>query len=1261
MEFHVSREARDRYGVGEALFSLTGNVVLADFRATRDVARRMNAARDLTSHPELAVQPGQLNAMGLIDEILHHVSALYREQRSASALEAALTALEARLGREAVAATLQAFVERFPPTDVYRGDLDARAWLSGRTDGLPNREVALEELAHLWLANVNPAFTPFRELFDDTALARDTDYPELIEALGAFFASQPPFGPEQQSLVAMLRSPAVASPDSLPGQLRYIRERWGLLLEGRFGGRLALSLDVLSEEDRALWLRFHGADESAALSMGQRVGVYQFGDQELEPERFSRDRDWMPRVVLLAKSTYVWLDQLARQYQREIRRLDQVPDEELDRLARWGFTGLWLIGLWERSRASERIKKLRGNPDAVASAYSLLDYRIADDLGGEAAFSDLRERAWRRGIRLASDMVPNHMGIDSNWVVEHPDWFISLDQPPFPSYAFGGPDLSADSRVGIWIEDHYYDNSDAAVVFRREDRATGANRFVYHGNDGTSMPWNDTAQLDYLNPEVREAVIQTILAVARRFPVIRFDAAMTLAKKHFQRLWFPEPGSGGAIPSRAEHGMTRAEFDEHMPAEFWREVVDRVAAEAPDTLLLAEAFWLMEGYFVRTLGMHRVYNSAFMNMLRDEENANYRSVMKNTLEFDPEILKRYVNFMNNPDERTAIDQFGSSDKYFGVATLMATMPGLPMFGHGQVEGYAEKYGMEFRRAYWDERPNEWLVARHEREIFPLLHRRHLFAEVRDFLLYDLVDPSGNVNEDVFAYSNRSGGERSLVVYHNRYAEARGWIRDSVAYAVKGSGDEHVPVRRTLGEGLGLTSEDRYYCAFRDLRTGLEYLRPSRELCERGMYVELGAYRCHVFVDVREVRDDTGLYGELARQLGGEGVASLDAALRDLALRPVQEPVAALVAGDVLRRLLAARQDAAEAGRAPVADPILDEVERLGRAAIEAAARVSGTWVDAGPIATEMRGRLNVILGLPGLSAAGNGPEGRGELPQAPDDGTDGTAHAGEPSATAGDQETAATDDRVSPDVDGAAAPAGTAVGTPPGVGDTSPGVGGTSPVGGAGPGGPDAPAGPDASGRTFLAAAARLRADFPDDLPTWAVLLDWALLAPIGRAAGADGPGRSRGWLDDWNLARDAANGLRDLGLDEPSVGRVLDTLRVVLALPDASSVRALAGGAGAVRGVAESRARAWFTDPVVSRFLGVNQYGGVTWFDRDGFGRLVRWSFLLDVVELRLILPADEAFRAAVAAAFDVAVGLDRASGESGYQVARLMDLVAG
>ncbi len=68
------------------------------------------------------------------------------------------------------------------------------------------------------------------------------------------------------------------------------------------------------------------------------------------------------------------------------------------------------------------------------------------------------------------------------------------------------------------------------------------------------------------------------------------------------------------------------------------------------------------------------------------------------------MLKRFVNFMSNPDEQTAIEQFGDGDKYFGVCTLMATLPGLPMFAHGQVEGLREKYGMEFRRAYWNETP-----------------------------------------------------------------------------------------------------------------------------------------------------------------------------------------------------------------------------------------------------------------------------------------------------------------------------------------------------------------------------------------------------------------------------------------------------------------------------------------------------------------------------------------------------------------------------
>jgi hypothetical protein len=965
-EFHVAREARDRYQFDETLFSLSGNVLFTNFHAVRIFAQKMNDRRDLVRFPEQTVKAGQINAMGLIDEILHIIVEQFRDQRNPQVMGQALAWLQARYGQEAVNETLRRFTDRYPPVAVYRGDIDAASYLNGTTGGIPHRQVVLEEMVSLWLANMNPAYSPFLELFDDTALKKETAYREIIAGLGEFFLSQPFFGPENENLIELLRSPAVAVPHSLTGQLAYILEKWGYLL-GRHLYRLLGGLDLIKEEEKG---------GGGTGGMVGRAQVYHFAGQELELERFSPDRDWMPCLVLLAKNAYVWLDQLARRYKREIRRLDQVPDEELDMLARWGFSGVWLIGLWERSRASQRVKQLCGNPEAVASAYSLYEYDIASDLGGDQAYQNLRDRAWHRGIRLASDMVPNHMGIDSRWVIEHPDWFVSLDYSPFPAYRFSGPDLSSDPRVGVFIEDHYYSRSDAAVVFKRVDRWTGSEKYIYHGNDGTSMPWNDTAQLDFLNPQVREAVIQTILHVARKFSVIRFDAAMTLARKHYQRLWFPEPGTGGAIPTRSEHGLTRDAFLARMPEEFWREVVDRVAREVPDTLLLAEAFWLMEGYFVRTLGMHRVYNSAFMNMLKNEENANYRCVIKNTLEFDPEILKRFVNFMNNPDEQTAVAQFGKGDKYFGVCTMMATLPGLPMFGHGQIEGFTEKYGMEYRRAYWDEQADGDLIRRHEREIFPLLRRRHLFAEASRFFLYDLETPEGYVNEDVFAYSNASGDERVLVLYHNKFATARGWVRNSVGYAGRTSkGEERALMRTDLATALGLHKHDNVFSIFRDHVTGLEYIRDNKELSEKGLYVELQAYKCHVLLDFRQVQDNEWhQYAHLAAYLDGRGVPRVDEALKEIFLGPIHHPFKELVNAPGFRQL---HEAVVTYPQAPPPQSLLDSVERKMVHMLHAMKQFSHGGGNEGAIAHEVRQRLEAGLYLPVL-------ESRYELPALPD-------------------------------------------------------------------------------------------------------------------------------------------------------------------------------------------------------------------------------------------------------------------------------------
>jgi glycosidase len=981
MEFHIARKARERYGFVESLFSWNGNVILADISACRTFAHRMNQMREVGKHPELAVHAGQLFAMGLIDEASHALMARYRRQFDPEVMTSALDWFGAQVGTDNLDKLLLAFVQQFPGQSVLRGHETPAQWLAGRTGEMPHRAAALEELLLLWSANRNPAFRSFEELFEDRTLAEKTVYRKVTARMPEYFATRPLIPlPDAKplSLLDLLWAPTAGSPQSLSEQLELIRRLWKPLLGDSLERFLLMAGEILREEELAIWMQFNPQAVQAreAAERHRQTGQQQWpafaGQSEVpdftgethEYEKFSPDTAWMPGAVLIAKSTYVWLAQLSRKYGRHIGRLDEIPDADLAEIAHRGINSLWLIGVWERSRASRTIKQLCGNRDAVASAYSLFDYRIADDLGGEAAYVRLRDRAYHHGIRLASDMVPNHMGIDSPWVVEHPEWFISRWDSPYPAYSFEGPDLSHDGRVEIKIEDHYYEQSDAAVVFRRRDKATGETRYIYHGNDGTSFPWNDTAQLDYLNPAVREQVIQTILHVARLFPVIRFDAAMTLAKRHFHRLWFPGPGSSGAIPSRAEFGMNQAEFDRHMPHEFWREVVDRVAAEVPGTLLLAEAFWLMEGYFVRTLGMHRVYNSAFMIMLRDEDNAKYRSVIKNTLEFDPDIMKRYVNFMSNPDERTAIDQFGKGDKYFGAAILMSTLPGLPMFGHGQIEGFTEKYGMEYRWPRYQEDPDPWLVQRHEREVAPLLKRRWLFAESAHFLLYDFFHPNGSVNEDVFAYSNRTGGERALVVYHNRYADAHGTIDFSAAFADKGSGQLR---QRRLAEGLGLSGDRNAVIAWRDSITSLEYLRRAGDLYDRGLTLSLSAYRCHVFLDWHELYSTAEKpWDRLADWLNGRGVRSLDEELVNLELKPVHDALRSFLDPGLVRHFA----DVADRGPHPVGGSRAVGVERAVKVERQRTEFLKDAWARAEALLGVTQSAYSARLRQDGLPVPG---------------------------------------------------------------------------------------------------------------------------------------------------------------------------------------------------------------------------------------------------------------------------------------------------
>ena len=310
-------------------------------------------------------------------------------------------------------------------------------------------------------------------------------------------------------------------------------------------------------------------------------------------------------------------------------------------------------------------------------------------------------------------------------------------------------------------------------------------------------------------------------------------------------------------------------------------------------LLLAEAFWMLEGYFVRTLGMHRVYNSAFMHMLRDEDNAGYGRVPRRTLWSWTRRSSSGKSLHERP--RTRRPPSSSSARATSTSAWPRSWPPSPV---SRCSATASSRASR--------RSTGWSSAGRRRTSTPTSGwspvtsarscrcstTARTSAEAQDFLLYDFAHDAGGTDENVFAYSNGSGAARSVVVYHNRYGETAGWIRDSAAYAVKDEDGSKRLERRTLAEGLGLAdgAADDRWIAFREQRTSLEYLRSVAEVREHGLHVQLHAYDTRVFWELRELHDSAHIWRRLAERLGGMGVPSLEDALREQQLGPVHDAV-----------------------------------------------------------------------------------------------------------------------------------------------------------------------------------------------------------------------------------------------------------------------------------------------------------------------------------------------------------------------------------
>ena len=219
---------------------------------------------------------------------------------------------------------------------------------------------------------------------------------------------------------------------------------------------------------------------------------------------------------LFQVNTRVFLTELSRRQGRPVT-LDDVPEGELDDWRAKGFDWVWLLSVWKTGPASRAVSRSEpgwrrefqntlpdlAEEDIGGSGFAIADYSVAPSLGGPEALGRFRDRLKKRGVKLMLDFVPNHMGLDHPWAVEHPDWFVSGT------------------------------TEDLQRQPQNYTRIPGSGKILAHGRDPYFPGWPDTLQLYYSHPAARDALVGELVWIAGQCDGVRCDIAILLLQDVF--------------------------------------------------------------------------------------------------------------------------------------------------------------------------------------------------------------------------------------------------------------------------------------------------------------------------------------------------------------------------------------------------------------------------------------------------------------------------------------------------------------------------------------------------------------------------------------------------------------------------------------------------------------------------------------------------------------------------------------------------------
>ena len=440
--------------------------------------------------------------------------------------------------------------------------------------------------------------------------------------------------------------------------------------------------------------------------------------------------EWHANPIIYEINTWVWLNQLSRDYGRAIT-LANVPPPQLELLAAWGFDAVWLMGVWQRGAATRKsaLNYLHEYRDALpdiseadvpGSAYAIHDYQVENQLGGRPGLAIFREKLREHGIKLILDFVPNHVASDHRWIAEHPEYFIQ-------------------GR----LEDHLAQ----PTQFFRARSALGEKLVIARGRDPYFPAWIDTAQLNAFQPGLRRMTVDTLIDIGSQCDGLRCDMAMLTTNAVFSQTWGERAGEAPAL-------------------DYWTEVIPAVRAVYPQMLFMAEVYWDLE-HQLQSQGFDFTYDKRMYDRLVSGD----VSGIKAHLRAENSYLRSNIRFIENHDEPRAMESFGAN-RQRAAAALICTLPGAALLHQGQLEGRRIKLPVQVGR--WAEEAAQPLLERFYRRLLHEVTNSIYRVGLWRMLEPQAICPGDFTHDNLISYTWQAGDKFRLIVVNlsGEWARAR---------------------------------------------------------------------------------------------------------------------------------------------------------------------------------------------------------------------------------------------------------------------------------------------------------------------------------------------------------------------------------------------------------------------------------------------------------------------------------------------------------